>query len=92
MPFTRPWDAIAGMMKIVGAEPVTKGGNIKSRQKLRQPIPTYEDVDDTIGYIQKSLQRRRMKFKTVVFERHLPPGGNPFLSNRTAHLMILRST
>jgi hypothetical protein len=33
-----------------------------------------------------------MKFKTVVFARHLPPGGNPFLSNRTAHLMILRST
>jgi hypothetical protein len=24
-----------------------------------------------------------MKFKTVVFARHLPPGGNPFLSNRT---------
>jgi hypothetical protein len=29
------------------------------------------------------LQPRRMKFKTVVFARHLPPGGNPFLSNRT---------
>ena len=65
-------------MKIVGAQPVTKNGDIDGRHERRKPIPPHEDVDDAIGYVQKSLQPCLMKFEAVVFARHLLPGGNPF--------------
>src|SRR5262245_40717025 len=90
-PFAGGFDAVTGMVKIVSAQSVSKGGKIKCSHERWQLIPPHEEIDDAIDRVQNPLGPCRMKFEAVVFARHVPPGGNPFFSNRTAHSIVLRS-
>ncbi len=70
--------AVAGVVKIVGAQPVAEDCEIDRRNQHRKPVPAHDGVDDGIDGVQNSLQQGRVKLEPVVLARHLPPGGYPF--------------
>src|SRR5262249_15718781 len=96
LPLAGGFDAVTGMVKVVGAQSVSKGGKIECSQERWQLIPPHKDIDDAIGCVEKPLQRCRMKFEAVVFARHLrrPVFVKPYraLNNTALFLNVKRAT